>query len=79
MINLAVSGCQGRMGQSITRLALEDKDFKLTALLERKDHPKVNENVYGLPISVDNSILKDSEVLIEKALSTGMPAFLAIS
>lgn len=65
MINLAVSGCQGRMGQSITRLALEDKTFTLSALLEYKDHPKVNESVHGLTIGADNSALKGSDVLIE--------------
>lgn len=65
MINLAVSGCQGRMGQSITRLALEDKTFNLSALLEHKDHPKVNETVHDLKISADNSSLKGSDVLIE--------------
>ena len=48
MINIAVSGCQGRMGQSIIRLALEDKAFALSALLEHKDHPKVNETIHNL-------------------------------
>ena len=65
MINLAISGCQGRMGQSIIRLAIEDKTFSLSALLERKDHPKVNETVHGLLISGDNLVLKGSDVLIE--------------
>jgi 4-hydroxy-tetrahydrodipicolinate reductase len=65
MIKLAVSGCQGRMGQSITRLALADNDLTLTALLEHKDHPKINENVHGLSISADNAVIKGSDVLIE--------------
>ena len=30
------------MGQRITQLALADKEFKLSALLEHKDHPKIN-------------------------------------
>ena len=34
MIKLAVSGCQGRMGQRITLLALDDKDFVIQTLLE---------------------------------------------
>jgi len=65
MINLAVSGCQGRMGQSILRLALEDKAFTLSALLEHKDHPKVNKTIHGLKISGDHSTLTGSDVLIE--------------
>ncbi|OGX38536.1 MAG: 4-hydroxy-tetrahydrodipicolinate reductase [Omnitrophica WOR_2 bacterium RIFCSPHIGHO2_02_FULL_52_10] len=65
MIKLAVSGCQGRMGQSITRLALQDKAFKLSALLEHKDHPKVNQTEHGIAISADNRVLKGCDVLIE--------------
>lgn len=65
MIKLAVSGCQGRMGQSITRLALADSAFKLTVLLEHKDHPKVNETVGNLKISTDNSTLQGTDTLIE--------------
>ncbi len=65
MIKLAVSGCQGRMGQSITRLALADSAFKLTTLLEHKDHPKANETVGDLKISTDNSTLRGADTLIE--------------
>ena len=65
MIKLAVSGCQGRMGQSITRLALKDREFKLSALLEHKDHPKVNQTEQGIIISADNRTLKGCDVLIE--------------
>lgn len=65
MIKLAVSGCQGRMGQSIIGLALADNDFTLTALLEHKDHPKANETMHGLKIDTDNIAIKESDVLIE--------------
>ncbi|HBR15453.1 MAG TPA: 4-hydroxy-tetrahydrodipicolinate reductase [Candidatus Omnitrophica bacterium] len=65
MINLAVSGCLGRMGQSITRLALQDHEFKLHALLERKDHPKTDEWINGVAISTDGSSLNGCDVLIE--------------
>jgi 4-hydroxy-tetrahydrodipicolinate reductase len=65
MIKLAVSGCLGRMGQSITRLALADSGFTLTALLEHKDHPKAHETIHGLKIHTDNIAIKESDVLIE--------------
>lgn len=65
MINLAVSGCQGRMGQRITYLASNDSDFKIKTLLEHKGHPKVNEKVNGLTIATDNAALKGCDVLIE--------------
>lgn len=65
MIKLAVSGCQGRMGQSITRLALEDNDFTLRALLEHESHPKAGETVHNLNIRTDNAVLKECDTLIE--------------
>jgi len=65
MIKLAVSGCQGRMGQSIARLAVADNDFALTALLEHKDHPKAGDTMYDLNISTDNAALKGCDTLIE--------------
>lgn len=66
MINLAISGCLGRMGQSIAQLALEDKDFKITALLEREGYPTpATAPVPGISISTSLDALKGSEVLIE--------------
>ncbi len=68
MIKLAVSGCQGRMGQRITDLAFQDPEFKVTTLLEHKDHPKSKETIHGLTISTDSNAMKDSDVLIEFTL-----------
>lgn len=65
MIKLAVSGCKGRMGESITRLALEDKEFALTALLEREDHPDVGATAHHLSVSADNAVLAGCDALIE--------------
>ncbi len=71
MINLAISGCQGRMGQRITQLALADKNLKITTLLEHKNHPKAGEAVSGIKISTDNSAIKGADVLIEFTLPEG--------
>lgn len=65
MIKLAVSGCLGRMGESIARLALKDKDLILTTLLERKDHPKVHEPLHDLTVRTDNTSLNGCDALIE--------------
>ncbi len=65
MITLAVSGCQGRMGQRITQLGLADKDFKVATLLENKNHPKANETISGIRISTSADALKGNDVLIE--------------
>ena len=65
MIKLAVSGCQGRMGQRILDLALKEKAFQIACLLENKDRPDVNNKVMGFPVYFNLDALKGSQVLIE--------------
>ena len=65
MIKLAISGCQGRMGQRLTALALKDKVFKISALLESKDRPDVPLLSNNIPINFEDAALKGSSVLIE--------------
>ena len=65
MIKLAISGCQGRMGQRITELALNDKAFKISALLESKDRPDVPLLSHHIPVNFEEEALKGSDVLIE--------------
>ena len=65
MTKLAVSGCCGRMGQRITALALADKAFKVSALLENKDRPDVPAKSYNIPVKFESDALKGSDVLIE--------------
>jgi 4-hydroxy-tetrahydrodipicolinate reductase len=65
MIKLAVSGCQGRMGQRITTLALLDKTFKISALLENKNRPDVPLLSHDIPVNFEDAALKGSDVLIE--------------
>jgi len=67
MIKLAISGCRGRMGQAITKMAKEDSDFKITTLLEHKNHPQANQP----GVSIDNSSLKGCDALIEFTLPEG--------
>lgn len=65
MIKLAISGCQGRMGQRITALALQDKIFKISALLENKNRPDVPSLTHNIRVSFEDTALKGSDVLIE--------------
>ncbi len=65
MIKLAVSGCQGRMGQRITALALQEGGFKLSALLENQQRPDVPSVMHGVKVAFDSNALKGSHVLIE--------------
>ena len=44
-INLAISGCMGRMGQQLIKSAKKNKIFKLVALTENR---KINKKVSGI-------------------------------
>ena len=44
-INLAVTGCMGRMGQQVIRSAKQDKNFKLVSLTENRKIKKKIDNV----------------------------------
>ncbi len=65
MIPISINGCQGRMGQRITQLALKDKEFQITALLEHPDHPLINKLHEGILISADPEAIKGSRVFID--------------
>ena len=62
-INLAITGCMGRMGQQIIKSAKKDKNFKIVALTESK---KINKKFDGVKV-VQNSenILKKSNLIID--------------
>ena len=65
MINLAISGCLGRMGQRIIQLAESDLTFKITALLEREGFIATKSPVQGVTISAAGDAIKGSDILIE--------------
>ena len=46
-INLAITGCMGRMGQQIIQSVKKDKNFKLIALTENK---KINKKINGIKV-----------------------------
>ena len=49
-INLAVTGCMGRMGQQIIKSANLDKNFKLVALTESR---KINKKINGIKLGIN--------------------------
>jgi len=53
------------MGQRITALALKDRVFKISALLENKERPDVPLLSYNIPVNFEDAALKGSDVLIE--------------
>jgi len=62
-INLAVTGCMGRMGQQIIRSIKSDKNLKLVAITESK---KINKKINNIKIS-QNSIdtFKKTNLIID--------------
>ena len=49
-INLAITGCMGRMGQQIIKSANSDKNFKIVALTENRI---INKKVAGIKPSLN--------------------------
>lgn len=67
-MKLAITGCQGRMGQRIALLASRDKSFKITALIESPDRADVPAQLLGVKVSRDINAIKGADVLIDFTL-----------
>ena len=62
-INLAITGCMGRMGQQIIRSIRSDKNFKITALTENKE---VKKKINGVQINLNNEqAFKNAHLIID--------------
>ena len=62
-INLAITGCMGRMGQQIIKSAKSDKDFKLVALTENK---RINRKILGVKLEQNTELtLRKSNLIID--------------
>ena len=62
-INLAISGCMGKMGQQLIRSAKSKKNFKIVSLTENR---KINKKIFGiLPVLNSLSAFKKSNVIID--------------
>ena len=46
-INLAITGCMGRMGQQLIKSSKSDKNFKLVALTENR---VINKKISGITL-----------------------------
>ena len=62
-INLAITGCMGRMGQQLIKSANKNKIFKLVSLTETR---RINKKIFGIKPEV-NSLLafKNTNVIID--------------
>ncbi len=62
-INLAISGCLGRMGQQLIKSSKNSKNFKLTALTENK---AINKKIAGIKLDVNTEqTFKKTDVIID--------------
>ncbi len=62
-INLAVTGCMGRMGQQIIRSAKQNKNFKLVSLTENR---KIKKKINNIKISFNTEeAFRDANLIID--------------
>ena len=62
-INLAMSGCLGRMGQQLIRSANKNKSFKIVSLTENKN---INKKISGIkPITNSEKAYKKANIIID--------------
>ena len=62
-INLAVTGCMGRMGQQIIKSVKSDKNFKIITLTENK---KTNKKINGIKINLNTeSVFRKANLIID--------------
>jgi 4-hydroxy-tetrahydrodipicolinate reductase len=62
-INLAITGCMGRMGQQLIKSSLKDKAFKLITLTENK---LINKKIRNIRLDLNNeSAFKKADIIID--------------
>ena len=62
-INLAISGCLGRMGQQLIRSSKKNKNFKIAALTENK---AINKKIVGIKLNINTEqAFKKTDVIID--------------
>ena len=62
-INLAISGCMGRMGQQLIKSSKKNKDFELVALTENS---LINKKFHGIRPELNSDIaFKKADVIID--------------
>ena len=62
-INLAITGCMGRMGQQLIKSAIKDKSTKLVALTENR---AVNKKISGIKPELNNEkVFSKANVIID--------------
>ncbi|MEW6170359.1 MAG: 4-hydroxy-tetrahydrodipicolinate reductase [Candidatus Omnitrophota bacterium] len=79
MIKLVISGACGKMGSRILNLAQKDKDFKIIAGLEQKNHPQVGKIINNVLISSNQEDLKNADCFVDFTTPLGTLENLAVA
>ena len=62
-INLAITGCMGRMGAQLIKSVKKDQNFKITALTENK---RINKKINGIAINLNtHKVFKKVDLIID--------------
>jgi len=62
-VNLAISGCMGKMGQQLIKSSIKDKNFKLTTLTENW---LINKKINGIKPDLNNEqAFKRADIIID--------------
>jgi|TARA_B110000914_G_scaffold195050_1_gene183467 4-hydroxy-tetrahydrodipicolinate reductase len=62
-INLAISGCLGRMGQQLIKSSKSNKNFKLVTLTENK---RINKKMAGISLDLNTELaFKKADVIVD--------------
>jgi 4-hydroxy-tetrahydrodipicolinate reductase len=62
-INLAITGCLGRMGQQLIKSSKSNKSFKLTTLTENRP---INKKIAGIKLSSNTELtFKNADVIVD--------------
>ena len=62
-INLAITGCLGRMGQQLIKSSKTNNNFKIVALTENKT---INKKIAGIKLAINTDLaFKKTDVIID--------------
>ncbi len=76
-INLAITGCMGRMGQQIIKSVIKDKSFKLVSLTESQI---INKKINGIKIDINTErAFKNTNLIIDFTIPKGTIEVLKIA
>lgn len=65
MVQLAINGICGRMGQRIFRLAKQDPEMKVVIGLEQQNHTQLEKEIEGVQVTADYSPINQSDCIID--------------